>query len=75
MDMNLSKLPETVEDRVAWHTAWGCKESDLETEQQQQNDLFLINWQFFMAEDVISFGIYSMGIWKKKSAIVEWSVV
>ena len=47
--------------------SWGCKESNLETEQQQQNDLFLINWQFFMAQDVISFGIYSMGIWKKKN--------
>ena len=36
---------------------------------------FLINWEFFMAQDVISLGIYSMDIWKKKSTIVEWSVV
>ena len=27
MDMNLSKLPEAVEDRGTW-CAWGCKESD-----------------------------------------------
>ena len=43
MDMNLSKLRETVRDREAWHAAaWraaGHKESvrhDLVTEQQQQ---------------------------------------
>ena len=27
MDMNLSKLQETVKDREAW-CPWGCKESD-----------------------------------------------
>ena len=37
MNINLSKLQETVEDRGTWHTAvhWGCKELNLATEQQQ----------------------------------------
>ena len=31
VDMNLSKLQETVEDRGTWHTAvhWGCKVLDM----------------------------------------------
>ena len=29
VDMNVSKLQETVKDRKAWHSApWGCRESD-----------------------------------------------
>ena len=29
MDMNLSKLQEKPEDRGAWCSPWGCKESDM----------------------------------------------
>ena len=29
MDMSFSKLQEMVKDREAWHTAVGCKESDI----------------------------------------------
>ena len=32
MDMNLSKLQETVKDREGWHAAinpWGCRELDM----------------------------------------------
>ena len=38
MDMNVSKLRETVKYREAWHASpWGCKQSDkLATEQQHQ---------------------------------------
>ena len=38
VDMNLSKLQETVEDRGAWgcYSPWGCKESDM-TEQLNNN--------------------------------------
>ena len=39
MDMSLSKLPEIVKDREAWHACcspWGCKELDT-TEQLNNN--------------------------------------
>ena len=44
MDMNLSRLWETVKDRGAWHACcspWGRQESDMteETEQQQWQEL------------------------------------
>ena len=36
VDMNLSKLQETVEDRGACHSPWGCKE--LDTTQRLNNN-------------------------------------
>ena len=42
IDMSLSKLQKLAMDREAWHAAVHGVESDLVTEQQEQNWLFIL---------------------------------
>ena len=57
MDMSLSNLRETVEDRGAWFSPWGHQESNMIYWLNKNNNLlmFLIDWMRLFGSTFVAF--------------------